>query len=147
MDLTFEAWEALVPEALRKDTLWRMRVYRLALYTADLGWPDITRLAQDRRTVSVSDQLFRALGSIGSNIAEGYSRSSGRDRTRFYEYALGSAREARDWYFKSRHILGESVAIARMNHQSEIIRLLLAMLPNERTLRLGEPVSPPYEVD
>ncbi|MFQ5594528.1 MAG: four helix bundle protein, partial [Anaerolineae bacterium] len=55
---------------------------------------------QDRQTLGLSDQLYRALVSISSNIAEGYSRGTGKGRAQFYEYALGSARESRDWYFK-----------------------------------------------
>ncbi|MFN8404533.1 MAG: four helix bundle protein [Anaerolineales bacterium] len=38
---------------------------------------------------------YEAVGSVGANISEGYSRSSGKDRARFYEYALGPARESR----------------------------------------------------
>jgi four helix bundle protein len=72
-----------------------MKLYRLALFLGDLAWHDVTKLVSDRRTVSLADQLFRAIGSIGANIAEGYSRQSGKDRTRFYEYALGSTRESR----------------------------------------------------
>jgi four helix bundle protein len=75
---------------------------------------------------------------------EGYSRSSGRDRARFFEYALGSARESRDWYYKARHVLEESVIDHRLDLQSQIIRLLLVMIPDHRkhTLR-DEPA--PYE--
>jgi len=51
--------------------------------------------------------LYRAVGSIKANIAEGYSHRSGKDQARFYEYSLGSARESRGWYYDARHILGE----------------------------------------
>ncbi len=72
------------------------------------------------------------MGSISANIAEGYSRGSGKDRARFYEYALGSARESRDWYYKARHILREEVVSHRMGLLSQIIRLLLVMVPDQR---------------
>ena len=62
---------------------------RLALFAAEIGWQDVTKLVKDRRTQRLSDQLYRALGSIGANLAEGYSRGSNKDRARFYEYALG----------------------------------------------------------
>ena len=77
--MNYEDWEREVPEAITGDGLWKMKVYRLALFAANLGWHDITKLAQDRRTVSLSDQLYRSLGSISANIAEGYSRSSSKD--------------------------------------------------------------------
>ena len=88
--------------------------------------------------MSLSDQLYRAIGSISANIAEGYSRGSHKDRARFYEYALGSARESRDWYYKGRHILSESVTLHRLNLMTEIIRLLLVMVPSQRKATLRE---------
>lgn len=128
----FEDWERLVPQTLREDPLWRMRVYRLALYTADIGWGDVSKLSADRRTYSLADQLYRSVGSISANIAEGYSRASSRDQARFYEYALGSARESRDWYYKARHVLGESVVDERMKNMSEVSRQLLSMIAIHR---------------
>jgi four helix bundle protein len=136
MDLA--RWEDEVPLTLKRDALWRMRVYRLSLFLSDLGWPDVILLSQDRRTFSLSDQLNRALGSISSNVAEGYSRGSGRDRARFYEYALGSARESRDWYYKARYVLGPEVTQHRLALLSEVIRLLLTIIPCERSGALRE---------
>ncbi len=130
--MEYEEWEKTVPAVIKADTLWQVKAYRLALFLADLGWSDVTRLMQDRRTIALADQLYRSLGSIGTNIAEGYSRSTGRDRARFYEYALGSARESRDWYFKSRHILDETVIRHRLDLLTEVIRLLLTMVPQQR---------------
>lgn len=130
--MEYEEWEKTVPAQIRADSLWQVRAYRLALFLADLGWSDVARLMHDRRTIGLADQLYRALGSIGSNIAEGYSRSTGRDRARFYEYALGSARESRDWYFKVRHILDEAVIRHRLDLLTEVIRLLLTMVPQQR---------------
>ena len=130
---SFEEWERSVPPTITNDVLWKMRVYRLALFAADIAWQDVTQLAQDMRTIALSDQLFRSIGSMSANIAEGYSRGSGKDRARFYEYSLGSARESRDWYYKSRHILGEAVTEHRLDLCSQIIRLLLTMLPDQHT--------------
>lgn len=72
---------------------------------------------------------------------EGYSRGTGRDRARFYEYALGSARESRDWYYKSRYILGESVTNHRIGILTQIIRLLLTMVPQQRKYVVKEQES------
>jgi four helix bundle protein len=130
--MNYQEWEGSVPQAIKGDMLWRMKVYRLALFIADLGWEDVTKLIKDRRTIALADQLYRALGSIGANVAEGYSRGSTKDQVRFYEYALGSARESRDWYYKARHILSEEVTVHRLNLSSEIIRLLLTIIPGER---------------
>jgi four helix bundle protein len=111
--MNYMEWCKAVPECITGDPLWKMEVYRLALFAADIGWRDATALMKDVRTRDLSDQLYRALGSIGANFCEGYSRGTGKDRARFYEYALGSARESRGWYFNGRHIWGmESPGIA-----------------------------------
>ncbi|MCZ6677110.1 MAG: four helix bundle protein [Candidatus Poribacteria bacterium] len=135
-----QEWEQAVPQAITGDVLWKVKAYRLALFAADLGWRDVTKLAQNKRTVDLSNQLYRSLGSISANIAEGYSRNSNKDRARFYEYALGSARESRDWYYKGRHILGEIVTAPRLNLTTETIRLLLVMVPDQRRQTLKEEI-------
>jgi four helix bundle protein len=132
-------WEASIPESIRGDALWRMTLYRLALYLGDLAWEDVTALHSDGRTRRVADQLYRAVGSISAIVAEGYSRGSGKDRARFYEYALGSAREARDWYYKARHKLGDDVANARLDLLADICRQLLGTIGNQPGRSLREP--------
>ncbi len=77
------SWPAAI-KGITGDSLWKMEAYRLALFAADLGWHDVTKLAGDRRKLDLAGQLYRALGSIEANIPEGYSRGSGRDRARFY---------------------------------------------------------------
>lgn len=147
--MTYDGWIKTVPDTLTKDPLWNLKVYRLAVFAADLGWHDVTKLMQDKRTLALSDQLYRALGSIGGNLSEGYSRGSGKDRARFYEYSLGSARESRNWYYNGRHVIGEKVSSHRMSLLSEIARLLLTMLPAERVnyLRDADPAEPIYLSD
>jgi four helix bundle protein len=138
--MNYHAWELSVPVTITGDSLWKMEAYRLALLVSDIGWHDVTKLSRDRRTLALSDQLYRALGSIGANLAEGYSRGSGKDRARFYQYALGSARESRDWYFKGRYVLGQLVVEHRIKLLTSIVRLLITMIPQQRggTLREEE---------
>jgi four helix bundle protein len=144
--MTFTEWLATVPEAITNDPLWRMKVYRLSLLLSDLAWRDVTRLVADRRTKGIADQLYRAVGSIGANIAEGYSRRSGKDRARLYEYALGSTREARHWYYQGRHVLPDRILQHRLQLLAEIARMLLSMIPEERTHYLAEEPAE-YEVE
>jgi four helix bundle protein len=127
-----------VPNEITDDRLWNIEAYRLGLFIGDVSWHDATKLVQDKRTLDLSDQLYRAVGSISANLAEGYSRGTGKDRARFYEYALGSARESRDWYYKGRHILGEEVTTHRLRLLAPIIRLLLTMIPEQRGRVLRE---------
>ncbi len=136
--MNYEQWQQDIPAEISNDALWRMQVYRMALFLTDIAWIDATKLMQDKRTIRLSDQLYRAVGSISANIAEGYSRSSGKDQVRFYEYALGSARESRDWYYKSRYILSEKVTAHRIDWLAQIIRLLLTIIPMQRYTKLAE---------
>jgi four helix bundle protein len=150
--MTYEEWEEDVAQEIKQDSLWKMAAYRLALFMSDLGWRDTAKLVQDRRMLGLSDQLYRALGSISANLAEGYSRGTGKDRARFYEYALGSARESRDWYFKARHVLGTQVYQHRLGVLTRIIQLLLTTVSQQRSRVLHEqpeayPTDPTNDTD
>ena len=134
----YDDWASKVPAEITGDSLWKMEAYRLALFVGDMGWHDTTKLMKDRRTLKLSDQLYRSLGSISANLAEGYSLGTGKNRARFYEYSLGSARESRDWYYKGRHILGEKIMLHRIKLLTQILRLLLTMIPQQRGRILRE---------
>ena len=140
--MNYSDWVKTVPVEILEDALWSQEAYRLALFAADLGWLDTTKLFRDGRTTKLAAQLYDAVGSIGANISEGYSRGHQKDRARFYEYALGSARESRTWYFDGRHILGETVAQHRIRLHTQIIRLLLKMVPLTRGYSLHETDAP-----
>ena len=107
-----------------------MKAYRLALELVDMAWADAQTIRRNSTTKPIASQLYRA--AIGANIAEGYSRSSGRDRVRLFEYALGSARECRHWYYTARYVLTLQVCEARSGILSRICQLLLVAIPKER---------------
>jgi four helix bundle protein len=146
--MTFAKWIESVPAVISSDPVWRVEAYRLALFAGDLAWHDATKLLMDKRTIGVADQLHRAAGAISGDIAEGYSRRSGKDQARFYEYGLGSSREARDWYYKGRHILGDHIANHRMELHTHIIKSLLTIIPNERgfSIRPVEYAARPFQL-
>ena len=144
--MKYEVREGSVPTYITQDSLWRVEAYRLALFLGDICWRDAGKLLRDQRSRRLSNQLCRAVGSIAANIAEGYSRGSGRDRARFYEYALGSAREARTWFFAGRHVLGAEVVDHRCPLLTQITRLLLTMIPDQRGRTLREE-TPDYSDD
>ena len=144
--MTFKEWMETVPSVIRNDAVWRIEAYRLALFAGDLAWQDVSKLVRDKRTISLADQLNRSAGAISGNICEGYSRRSGKDQARFYEYGLGSAREARDWYYKGRHVLGEKVCNHRMELVTEVIKHLLVIIPTERGFKLQEEAGS-YSID
>ena len=116
-----------------------MRVYRLALELVDASWSDVRARARQAATRSIADHRYSTLGSIAANLAEGYSRISGRDRARMFEYALGSARERVVWYRLATPGLGHEAVAARTDRLSRIVRILLAVIPMERDRTIGDP--------
>lgn len=138
VEARFEAWAGDPCNATVERLVWRLVMYRLASYALHVGWQDANRLARSPLTAPIAAQLYRALGSIGANIAEGYSRSSGADRVRLYEYALGSARESLVWYRAAQPMLGESDFASRAQILQRIIATLLVAIPVERARRIAK---------
>lgn len=136
--MRYEEWQVSVPDEIKADSLWRLEVYRLGLFISEISWQDALELNRTALTRSIADQLYRAVCSISTNIAEGYSRSTGKDRARFLEYSLGSAREARDWYYKSRHTLKDEVVKHRINLLTQIIKMLNVLTPHQRQKGIRE---------
>lgn len=130
--MKYDEWERAVPVDIRTDPLWSLRVYRIALYAADLASHDGRKLAANPVTERVAGQLVAAAGSIGAHIAKGHSRLAKPDRIRFYEYALGAAREAREWYLRSRIELGEKTVLARIATLTAIAKVLLVLIDRSR---------------
>ena len=136
--MRYDEWQASIPDEIKGDPLWKLEVYRLGLFVSDIAWQDALVLNKTLLTRDLADQLYRAVCSISANIAEGYSRSTGKDRARFLEYSLGSAREARDWYYKSRHTLKEEVSNHRINLLTQIIKMLNVLTPRQRQKGIRE---------
>ena len=136
--MRYDEWQVGVPDDIKGDSLWKLEVYRIALFSSDIAWQDALALSKNSLTRDIADQLYRAVCSISANIAEGYSRSTGKDRARFLEYSLGSAREARDWYYKSRHTLKEEVVKHRINVLTQIIKMLSVLTPHQRQKGIRE---------
>jgi four helix bundle protein len=127
----FSEWVAGVHPAITSDPIWSMQAYRLAMYAIDCHNADrsaISRMA----SAAALDQATRAIGSVAANIAEGYSRTSIKDRNHFYSYALGSTREAIAWYDSLRLEIGD-LATDRQATLIQIRRLLLTILRRGRS--------------
>jgi len=136
--MNYAEWLETVPSELTNDPIWKLEVYRLALFADDIGWNDVLALSKNNLMYSVADQLHRSLGSISANLAEGYSRSKGLDRARFFEFSLGSARESRDWYYKSRHVLSAEVINHRLGLVTQIIAMLTPVISHQCTHAIRE---------
>lgn len=140
--MKYAEWQDAVFVEIKNDPIWKLEVYRLALFAGDIGWQDVLTLSKNKLMYSIADQLHRSLGSISANLTEGYSRSKGLDRARFIEISLGSARESRDWYYKSRHILRSEVITHRIGLTTHIIAMLTPMIPHQRKNAIREEQAP-----
>ncbi|HXF84787.1 MAG TPA: four helix bundle protein [Anaerolineales bacterium] len=136
--MKYSEWLMEVPPEITNDPIWKLEVYRLALFAGDIGREDVYLLAKQPLMLSVADQLHRSLDSISVNLTEGYSRSKGPDRARFIEASLGSARESREWYYKSRHVLKPEVLKHRMALTTRIVSMLTLMIPHQRKHAIRE---------
>ena len=58
----------------------------------------------DRERFGITDQMRRAVVSITSNIAEGFSRRSAKDKNRFYDMAQASLVELQNQLIISKDI-------------------------------------------
>lgn len=136
--MNYVEWLKSVPPEITNDPIWKLEVYRLALFAGDIGWQDVLTLSKNKLMYSIADQLHRSLGSISANLTEGYSRSKGLDRARYIEISLGSARESRDWYYKSKQALSPEVIKHRMGLTTHIIAMLTSMIPHQRKNAIRE---------
>lgn len=136
--MNYQEWLTTVPVEITQDPLWKLEVYRLGLFVAETGWEDVLLLNKNNLTRDAADQIIRSLDSISANIAEGYSRSTGKDRARYFEYALGEAREARDRYFKARRVLKQEVVLHRIKLLTQIVKMLNAFVPTQRQRGIRE---------
>ena len=131
-DIDFDEWVRTVPPEITTDTIWRTPAYRLSLHVYWCAQSDVELLVRHRGTRPHVDQLLRAIGGISASLDEGYSRMSGRERAHYYEYSLGSAREARGWYYKVSAALPPDRFARRLSQLSRIVRILTAIIPRER---------------
>ena len=136
--MNYQEWLTTVAPEITQDPLWKLEVYRLGLFVAEIGWDDVVLLNKNSLTRDAADQILRSLNSISANIAEGYSRSTGKDRARYFEYALGEAREAQDRYFKVRRVLKNEVVLHRIKLLTQIVKMLNALVPTQRQQGLRE---------
>ncbi len=42
--MNYAEWLATVPSEITNDPIWKLEVYRLALFAGDIGWNDVLAL-------------------------------------------------------------------------------------------------------
>jgi four helix bundle protein len=113
-----------------------MRVFQIASALIPDAYNDAVVLKHDPVTAKIAGQLYAAVCSIEAHTGEGYSRSSGKDRARIFETALGSVRESMTWYRAGMPLLSEPTTTDRLERLEEMRRLFLAIIPRERGRKL-----------
>ena len=129
----FAEWEATLPPSFLRDPIWRTPAYRYGLWLAALAKKDYELLLAGRGSRNNAEQLLKAVEAISANLSEGYSRSTGPERARYYGYAQATTRESRDWYFKAREVLGTELVEQRLSVLDRILRIVSAIVPRERS--------------
>ena len=142
--MTYEEWEITVPPGIKEDRVWRVTAYRLALYLADMALMDTAGLLADPRFAGKVPQLCDAAGGVAANIAEGYPRRSSKDRIKFYDYALTSLAETKNWYVQIRSAVDGTLIEERLATMLSISRLVHTMMRSAR--KYGQ-IPPPPDPD
>ncbi|HEY88539.1 MAG TPA: four helix bundle protein [Thermoflexia bacterium] len=121
----YEDWLQEMPPEIAAEDLWKFFGYRKSLFFYDICWRDCEKLLPHPLGRTVAQQLIRSAGSISANIEEGYGRGFGKARAHFLRIALGSARESKGWYYRSKTLLSPEILQHRWGLLNEIIPLLI----------------------
>ena len=116
------------------DRLHQFGAYRKACELFDHVVADMTPLARNPLCMRLVSQQIASADSIGSNIEEGYGRSTRKDYTHFLVIARGSATETRGRYEQRfKHWLPAPTIAARVALCEEIIAILSASIVTLRS--------------
>ena len=132
------AWERTCSRAITSDTLWKLDVYRAALFLLHCARADLRSIPGLRSEDELADQLLTAAASVSAHIGESYGRWSVADQLKFLGYALGSVRECISWYNGSRDRLSNAVVDEREMLIARIRALLLGYIRSLRKRRRAD---------
>ncbi len=101
----------------------RGHLFALRIYKVTKSFPEIEKFG-------LSSQLRRAAVSITSNIAEGFSRSSRKEKQRFYSISLGSLAEIQNQILiaKDLNYISKNLFLTIANESVEIRKMLFALV-------------------
>jgi len=106
-----------------EDRLEEIGFYKLSMELWDEMWSDTEILMLDFRGKEIARQMIRSVGSISSNIEEGYGKGFGKEYPQYLRISRGSARESKGWYRKSSHLLNAEIIAARIQKLDSIIAM------------------------
>lgn len=97
---------------------------------------EITKIFPKEELFGITNQLRRAAVSITSNIAEGFSRQSYKDKVHFYSTSLGSLTEVQNQLMISRDInYLDTASYNTLEAQSIVVsKLLNGLIKKSKTI-------------
>jgi four helix bundle protein len=100
---------------------------------------DVEQFYKNAISRVIVDQIIRSIGSISSNIAEGFNALTTKQYISYLDIARRSAAESENWFYKLRDIgyLPQDVADARIKECVEISRMLYGLMNSLRKNRLN----------
>jgi len=100
----------------------------------------ITRNFPKEEAFGLTSQLRRCSVSITSNIAEGFSRQSNKDKIQFYAIALGSLTELQSQTITAKDVgLMKSDDFQKIAEQSVVVHKIISGLIKSTKLRSSKP--------
>ncbi len=108
-----------------------MPVWQLSMEGAEMVF-NITIELPKKEDYGLTSQIRRAVVSISANIAEAFGRSSSADKSRFYDFARGSASET-----KSLLLYGQKVGYFKEIDVQQIIDKLEIIIHNINKVKMA----------
>ncbi|MFA6458710.1 MAG: four helix bundle protein [Patescibacteria group bacterium] len=78
-----------------------LKVWQAAEDVFEMVCDDVKEFPKNKIAWIIEDQIVRSSGSIGANIAEGFSRKTKNDIIHFFIIARGSAAETEVWILRA----------------------------------------------
>lgn len=91
---------------------------------------DLRELPKNETSKIIINQIVRSVGSISSNIAEGFNSKSTKQYLNYLDIAKRTTAESENWYYKIRDagLLENSVAEKRIFQCIEISKMLQGLI-------------------
>ncbi len=63
--MNYSEWLGKVPSEITNDPIWNLEVYRLALFSSDIGWLDVNAIYKNDLMQRLANQLYGSLHRMG----------------------------------------------------------------------------------